>query len=117
MGELPLGKERSSCQRTEEPHKGSSQSVHSSASKPRGHTKEPNGPKASNERWSEGTQEDGNEKNTMSEENLSAMTPQKEPQQDKEALRARWTWVEHAVWTDRMLRSIETTSTRPGCTT
>ena len=107
MGELPLGKERSSCQRTEEPRKGSSQSVHSSASKPRGHTKEPNGPKASNDRWSEGTQEDGNEKNTMSEENLSAVTPQKEPQQDKEALRARWTWVEHAVWTDRMLRSLE----------
>jgi hypothetical protein len=33
----------------------------------------------------------------MSEENLSAVTPAREPKQDKEALRARWSWVEHAV--------------------
>ena len=39
--------------------------------------------------------------------NLSAMTSAKEPKQDKEALRARWAWVEHRVWTDSMLRSLE----------
>jgi RNA-directed DNA polymerase len=43
----------------------------------------------------------------MSEENLSAVTSEKEPKQDKEALRARWAWVEHGVWTDSMLRSLE----------
>ena len=43
----------------EEPHRGRSQSVHSSASKPCGEEYRPNGPKASNDRWSEGTQEDG----------------------------------------------------------
>jgi RNA-directed DNA polymerase len=43
----------------------------------------------------------------MSEENLSAVGPQKEPKQDKEALRQRWEWVEHSVWTDRMLRTLE----------
>ena len=35
------------------------------------------------------------------------MTSAKEPKQDKEALRARWAWVEHRVWTDSMLRSLE----------
>ena len=44
----------------------------------------------------------------MSEQNLSAVTPAKEPKQDKEALRARWKWVEHTVWTDPMLRTLET---------
>jgi RNA-directed DNA polymerase len=44
----------------------------------------------------------------MSEQNLSAVTPAKEPKQDKEALRARWKWVEHKVWTDPMLRTLET---------
>ena len=43
----------------------------------------------------------------MSEENLSAVTPEKEPKQDKEALRERWEWVEHAVWSDSMLRTLE----------
>jgi RNA-directed DNA polymerase len=43
----------------------------------------------------------------MSEENLSAVAPEKESKQDKEALRARWAWVEHQVWTDSMLRSLE----------
>ena len=43
----------------------------------------------------------------MSEENLSAMTSEKEPKQDKEAHRARWAWVERRVWTDSMLRSLE----------
>ena len=43
----------------EEPRRGRSQSVRSSASKPEGHKNEPNGPKASNDRWSQGTQEDG----------------------------------------------------------
>src|SRR6516162_11346003 len=43
----------------------------------------------------------------MSEENLSVVTSEKEPKQDKEALRARWAWVEHRVWTDSMLRSLE----------
>jgi RNA-directed DNA polymerase len=43
----------------------------------------------------------------MSEENLSTVTSDKEPKQDKEALRARWAWVEHSVWTDSMLRTLE----------
>ena len=43
----------------------------------------------------------------MSEQNSSAVTPAKEPKQDKEALRARWKWVEHTVWTDPMLRTLE----------
>jgi RNA-directed DNA polymerase len=43
----------------------------------------------------------------MSEENLLAVTSEKEPKQDKETLRARWAWVEHGVWTDSMLRSLE----------
>jgi len=43
----------------------------------------------------------------MSEENVSAVGLKKEPKQDKEALRQRWQWVEHSVWTDRMLRSLE----------
>jgi hypothetical protein len=43
----------------------------------------------------------------MSETNWSAVGPQKEPKQDKEALRQRWEWVEHSVWTDRMLRTLE----------
>jgi RNA-directed DNA polymerase len=43
----------------------------------------------------------------MSETNLSAVGPQGEPKQDKEALRQRWEWVEHSVWTDRMLRTLE----------
>ena len=43
----------------------------------------------------------------MSEENLSAVTSEKEPKQDKEARRARWAWVEHRVWTDSMLRSLK----------
>jgi hypothetical protein len=43
----------------------------------------------------------------MSEENLSTVGPQKEPKQDKEALRERWEWVEHSVWTDRMLRTLD----------
>ena len=92
----------------EEPRGGSSQSVRSSASKLRGRKKEPTRPKASNDRWSQGTQEDGKRRNrAMSEENLSVVTSEKEPEQDKEALRARWAWVEHRVWTDSMLRSLE----------
>lgn len=43
----------------------------------------------------------------MSEDNLSAVTTEKEPKQDKEALRERWFWVEHAIWTDSMLRTLE----------
>jgi len=43
----------------------------------------------------------------MSEENLSAVTSERDPKQDKEARRARWAWVEHRVWTDSMLRSLE----------
>jgi RNA-directed DNA polymerase len=43
----------------------------------------------------------------MSEENLSAVGPQEEPKQDKEARRQRWEWVEHSVWTDRMLSTLE----------
>jgi RNA-directed DNA polymerase len=43
----------------------------------------------------------------MSEEDLSAVTSEKEPKQDKEALRARWAWVEHGIWTDAMLRTLE----------
>ena len=43
----------------------------------------------------------------MSEDNLSAVTSEKEPKQDKEARRARWFWVEHGIWTDSMLRTLE----------
>jgi RNA-directed DNA polymerase len=43
----------------------------------------------------------------MSEESLSAVTSEKEPKQDKETLRERWAWVEHGIWTDSMLRSLE----------
>jgi RNA-directed DNA polymerase len=43
----------------------------------------------------------------MSETNLSAVDPQKEPKQDREALWERWQWVERSVWTDRMLRTLE----------
>jgi len=43
----------------------------------------------------------------MSEETLSAVTSEKESKQGKEALRARWAWVEHGVWTDSMLRTLE----------
>ena len=72
----------------------------------------------------------------MSEENLSAVASEKEPKQDKEALRARREWVEHRDWTDSMLRSLErgikgekknearitnggasASLTRPGCST
>lgn len=44
----------------------------------------------------------------MSEENLSVVAPDKESKQGKEARRERWAWVEHSIWTDRMLRSLET---------
>jgi hypothetical protein len=43
----------------------------------------------------------------MREENLSAVEPPKGPKQDKEALSQRWSWAEHSVWTDRMLRTLE----------
>jgi RNA-directed DNA polymerase len=43
----------------------------------------------------------------MSEENLSAVGPQKEPKQGKEAQEGRWEWVERSVWTERMLRTLE----------
>jgi hypothetical protein len=43
----------------------------------------------------------------MSETNLSAVGPQKEPKQDREALGERWPWVERTVWTERMLRTLE----------
>ena len=60
----------------------------------------------------------------MSEQNLSAVTPTKEPKQDKEALRARGKWVERA----RVDRSNakdpgnrdqrrNASLTRPGCST
>ena len=48
------------------------------------------------------------ESKTMSEEKSSAVAPAREPKQDKEALRERWKWVEHTVWTDPMLRTLET---------
>jgi RNA-directed DNA polymerase len=43
----------------------------------------------------------------MSEANLSAVGPQKEPKQDREALWERWEWVERSIWTDRMLRTLQ----------
>jgi RNA-directed DNA polymerase len=43
----------------------------------------------------------------MSEANLSAVGPQKEPKQDREAQGERWQWVERSIWTDRMLRTLE----------
>jgi RNA-directed DNA polymerase len=108
-GELPEVKGRSSYweKSVEEPHLGRSQSVHSSASKPGGGKNKPTGTKASNDRWSEGTQEDGYESKRMSEENLSAVGPQEEPKQGKEALREKWPWVERSIWSDRMLRTLE----------
>ena len=52
-------------------------------------------------------QEDGYEKQRMSEANLSAVDQQKDPKQDREALGERWEWVERSIWTDRMLRSLQ----------
>jgi RNA-directed DNA polymerase len=43
----------------------------------------------------------------MSEENLSAVGPQREPKQGKEAQEGRWQWVERSVWTERMLKTLE----------
>ena len=43
----------------------------------------------------------------MSETNLSAVGPQKEPKQDREALWEKWQWAERSIWTDRMLRTLE----------
>ena len=43
----------------------------------------------------------------MSETNLSAVGPEKEPKQDREALGERWQWVERTIWTERMLRTLE----------
>jgi RNA-directed DNA polymerase len=43
----------------------------------------------------------------LNETNLSSVPPEKETKQDKEALGARWLWVERAVWSDRMLRNLE----------
>jgi hypothetical protein len=105
---------------------GSSQSVHSSK-------------EAGNDRGAKGRRKMERRRRHMSEQNLSTMTPAKEPKQDKEALRERWQWVEHTVWTDPMLRTLETGSkeedrerpqefmipsdgataslTRPGCST
>src|ERR1700689_2909740 len=45
---------------------------------------------------------------TVSEEKSSEVTPAREPKQDKEALRERWKWVERTVWSDPMLRTLET---------
>jgi hypothetical protein len=73
----------------------SSQSVHSSE-------------EAGNDRGAKGRRKMERRRRHMSEQNLSAMTPAKEPKQDKEALRERWQWVERTVWTDPMLRTLET---------
>src|ERR1700733_9898631 len=43
----------------------------------------------------------------MSEENLSAVTTEKEPKQDKEALRARWAGGDPGVWPDSILGGLE----------
>lgn len=43
----------------------------------------------------------------MSEENLSAVGPQREPKQGKEAQEGKWQWVERSVWTERMLKTLE----------
>ena len=81
------------AQGNEEPHKQSD--VHSSE-------------EAGNDRGAKGRRKMERKGTQMSEENLSAVTPAREPKQDKEALRARWNWVEHTVWTDPMLRTLET---------
>jgi RNA-directed DNA polymerase len=44
----------------------------------------------------------------MSEGKSSTVAPAREPKQDKEALRERWKWVERTVWSDPMLRTLET---------
>ena len=64
--------------------------------------------KRCNDRGAKGRRKMERKGRQMSEQNLSAVTPAKEPKQDKEALRARWKWVEHTVWTDPMLRTLET---------
>jgi hypothetical protein len=74
---------------------GSSQSVHNSE-------------EAGNDRGAKGRRKMERKGRHMNEQNLSALTPAKEPKQDKEALRARWKRVERTVWTDPMLRTLET---------
>ena len=73
----------------------SSQRVHSSE-------------EAGNDRGAKGRRKMERRRRHMSEQNLSTLTPAKEPKQDKEAQRERWQWVEHTVWTDPMLRTLET---------
>jgi hypothetical protein len=63
--------------------------------------------KRGNDRGAKGRRKMERKGTQMSEENLSAVTLAKEPKPDKEALRARWNWVEHTVWTDPMLRTLE----------
>ena len=92
----------------EEPHRGRSQSVRSSASK----LKRPQERAKTDRRRvtiaeAKGRRKMDREGTDRSEENLSAVSSEKEPKQDKEALRARWAWVERRVWTDSMLRSLE----------
>jgi hypothetical protein len=63
------------AQGNEEPHKAAVRaSVVAQASR---RLQEPNGPKASNDRWSEGTQEDGLMLEKMSEKKSSPMAPPK----------------------------------------
>ena len=86
---------------------GSSQSLRSSASKPRQHHRRnirQRGTKAGNDRWSEGWQEGGTAMNTPRQEN-----PPPVPATDKQGgeVRARWAWTEAAVWTEPMLTSLE----------
>jgi RNA-directed DNA polymerase len=84
-----------------------SQSVHSSASnagKPGEDCSSP-AAKAGNDRWSEGTQEDGCEMNGPEEQRPATVAVT--PTQAGEALRQKWHWVEPSVWTDRMLTALE----------
>ena len=84
-----------------------SQSVHSSASnagRPGEECSRPV-PKAGNDRWSEGTQEDGCEMKRPEEQRPAGVAAT--PTQAGETLRQKWHWVEPSVWTDRMLTALE----------
>lgn len=81
--------------RPEEPP-GGSQSVHSSD-------------EAGQCPWSQGTQESGSVKSTRNDEpkERPAIVPGATRAKQAGEARDRWWWVEHSVWTDRMLKRLE----------
>ncbi len=92
----------------EEPHLGRSQSVRSSASKPKEAARTSRTDrKRVTIAGAKGRRKMDTKRKRMSEENLSAVGLKQDPRQDREALRERWQWVERSIWTDRMLRTLE----------